>query len=382
MQKRDQKKDYYDILDVPKGASADQIKAAYRKMALKYHPDRNPDNKAAEEKFKEAAEAYEVLSDTSKRQKYDQYGHAGTDNYSGGGHGGHGDMNMDDIFNNFGDIFSTMFGGQAQQRRKSGPVASRGHDLFKEETITLKEAFLGTKVEISYHRYQSCDTCSGKGMQEGTTFKTCSTCKGAGQVNFQQGFFMYTQACSPCQGRGYTIPSPCKTCKGQSRTQKYEKFSVSVPQGIFDGVELRIPGKGDDGVYGGKPGDLLLKIQVAPDKKFKRVQDDLECSVLLTYPQLVLGCQIDLESIDGSTISIKIPKGCPVGERIIVPGKGFKKLRDNNFGNLVVTTQCHIPKKLNTDAKEALTKYSSAVGTTADAQEGYIAGFFKKFLGA
>lgn len=369
------KKDYYDILGISKDASAEQIKAAYRKMALKYHPDRNPDNKESEEKFKEAAEAYEVLSDAAKRGRYDQHGQAAADNnFSGNG------ADMDDIFNSFGDMFSSMFGGGQQQRRR-GPVAARGHDLAKEETISLKDSFLGTKIEIGYYHFISCDACAGKGSKPGTGAKACATCKGAGQVNYQRGFFMYAEACGPCHGQGFIIQSPCDTCHGQSRTQKYEKFTFNVPEGIFDGAELRLAGKGDAGVYGGGAGDLMIRITVKPDKQFKRVKDDLECTIMLTYPQLVLGCQIDVKSIDDSVQGIKVPKGCPVGERIIVPGKGFKQRRGNAHGNLIIITQCYIPKKLDTAAKKALTDYSALMGTTTDTTDGYIAGFFKKFLG-
>lgn len=371
-------KDYYDILGVPKDASTEQIKAAYRKMALKYHPDRNPDNKESENKFKEAAQAYEVLSDDAKRARYDQHGQAGADsNFTGEGY--NDSHNMDDIFNSFGDMFSSMFGAQQQKRR--GPVASQGHNLSKEEAISLKEAFLGTKIEVSYYHFVSCDTCSGKGSKPGTGAKACVTCKGAGQINYQRGFFMYAEACGTCHGQGFIIQSPCDICHGQSRIQKYEKFTVNVPQGIFDGAELRVTGKGDAGMYGGMAGDLLLRIKVKQDKQFKRVKDDLECTIMLTYPQLVFGSQIDVTSIDDSVQTIKIPKGCPVGEQIIVPGKGFKKLRGNAFGNLVIITQCYIPKKLDAAAKKALTDYSALVGTQADTKDGYIAGFFKKFLG-
>jgi len=373
------KKDYYDILGVSKDASAEEIKAAYRKLALKYHPDRNPGNKESEDKFKEAAGAYEVVSDPDKRKKYDQFGHAGAD--AGFGGGGHGNPDMNDIFSNFGDIFSSMFGEGQQKSKKRGPSPVRGHDLFKEETISLKSAFLGTKIEVSYYHFFSCETCQGKGAKAGTQIKTCTTCKGAGQINFQQGFFMYSQACGECNGQGFRIQSPCDVCKGQSRVQKYEKFTVTIPQGIFNGAELRISGKGDAGVYGGGAGDLLLKIEVMSDKKFKRVKDDLECSVMLTYPQLVFGCQIDFESLDGSTQTIKIAKGTPVGEKIVIPGKGFKSLRSNSFGDLVIVTQCSIPKKLDADAKKSLIDYSALIGTSAEKNDGYIAGFFKKFLG-
>jgi len=376
-----EKKDYYSVLEVPREATAEQIKAAYRKMALKYHPDRNPDNKESEKKFKEAAEAYEVLSDDAKRKQYDQFGHASTDDRFSGGPG-MGDIN--DIFENFGDIFSSMFGGATHQhkRSKNGPTPVKGHDLFKEETISLKESFVGAKVEARYYRFTVCDVCVGTGAKKGSMAKQCSTCKGSGNVNFQQGFFMYTQPCKACEGNGFTIQSPCDGCNGQSRVKKYEKFTVNIPQGIYDGAELRITGKGDAGVYGGVAGDLLLRVTIVPDKKFRRVENDLECTAMLTYPQLVFGCQIDLESIDGSIQSIKIPKGSSVGERIVLSGKGFKKLRGNGYGDLVVITQCHIPKKLDSEAKKALMAYATVTTEmAASEQDGYIAGFFKKFLG-
>lgn len=374
------KRDYYEVLGVSKDASAADIKTAYRKLALKYHPDRNPDNKEAEEKFKEAAEAYEILSNAQKRAQYDQMGHAG---FQHGGMGGHGSMNMDDIFSSFGDIFGDIFGGGAGQQRKKkrgAPEAKRGHDLYKEVQISLKDAFLGTKTDVQYYHFVACTTCKAKGTKPGTSFTECTACNGSGQMQFRQGFFMYSQSCGSCGGQGYTVSSPCTDCKGQSRVQKYDKFSVNIPKGIFDGAELRIPGKGDAGVYGGSAGDLFIKIHVMPDKHFKRVQDDLICSINLTYPQLVFGAQLEIESIDGTKETIKIPKGCPVGERISLPGKGFSALRGNTRGNLIVITKCHIPKKLSTEAKKALTEYSDIVGTDT-ATNGSIASFFKRFLG-
>lgn len=371
--------DYYEILGVSRDASPDEIKAAYRKLALKYHPDRNPDNKESEEKFKEAASAYEVLSDPDKRKTYDQFGHAGFE--ASGMGAGPQNMNMDDIFEHFGDIFGDLFGmGARQQRRKKGPVAKRGHDLSQDLTITLKDAFTGTKKEIGYNHFITCPTCDGKGMEKGTSAKVCAQCAGNGQIQFRQGFFMYTQPCDSCNGTGYTIPSPCKDCKGQSRIQKFDKFTVNIPKGIFDGADLRIPGKGDAGVYGGQTGDLFLKISIAPDKQFSRVDDDLVCTVMLSYPQLVVGCQIDIESIDGTKESLKIPKGCPVGHKIIIPGKGFQRLRNKTFGNLVVITDCHIPKKLSPEAKKLLTEYSDQIGTDTDNHDGVISSFFKRFL--
>lgn len=370
-------RNYYDVLGVPKTASPDEIKAAYRKLALKYHPDRNPNNKDAEEKFKEAAQAYEVLSDQQKRSQYDQFGH--TD--MGGTGAGHG-MNMDDIFENFGDIFGSMFGGGSQRKSsKSGLQAKAGHDLAQDVTITLKEAFEGIKKEVSYYHFISCTTCAGKGTKAGSQPQQCSACKGSGQMQFRQGFFMYSQTCSTCAGEGFLITNPCTTCNGKSRLQKYDKFTVNIPTGVYDGAELRIAGKGDAGVYGGQSGDLFIRIQILADKKFERQGDDLVSTLVLTYPQLVLGCQVEIESIDGTMQTVKVPKSCPVGERIVIPGKGFANLRRPGIrGNLVIITQCHIPKKVSTEAKKLLTEYSNIIGTQSDESSG-IASFFKKFLG-
>ena len=377
------KRDYYEILGVSKSASADEIKTAYRKLAMKYHPDRNPDNKEAEEKFKEASEAYSILSDAKKKQQYDQFGHAGTD---GSGGVNYQDMNFEDIFGGggFGDIFETIFGGRpgAQGRgRKAEPAPRRGHDLVKEVTISLKDAFLGTKKELSYYRFSTCDTCKGKGAKPGTTYTTCATCHGSGQQQYRQGFFAFNQTCSACGGQGYTIPDPCQTCKGQTRVQTLEKFNATIPKGIFDNAELRVAGKGDSGIFGGPAGDLFIKIHIQPDKKFNRRGDDLHCSVMLTYPQLVLGSQVEIESIDGSKHTIKIPKGCAVGHQITITGKGFESLRTKRTGNLVITTECHIPKKLSNEAKDALKKYSDIIGTDVNDADSSIVGFFKKFLG-
>ncbi|MEX0940484.1 MAG: molecular chaperone DnaJ [Candidatus Babeliales bacterium] len=374
------KQDYYKVLGVPRTANEQEIKAAYRKLALKYHPDRNPDNKQAEDKFKEAAEAYEVLSDPDKRKKYDQYGHAGVE-----GMGGFStqDVNMEDIFEQFGDIFGGIFGGRGRQKRSTatGPMPKRGHDLFKEINITLKEAFLGTKKEVSYYHFVPCETCEGKGTQKGTLYQTCTVCQGSGQQTFQQGFFAFSQTCSTCMGEGFVIPSPCPKCGGQSRVQVFEKITPNIPRGIFNGAELRIPGKGDAGVFGGPSGDFYLKIHVLPDKKFRRVGDNLESTLMLTYPQLVLGAQVEIESIDGSKETIKIPKGTKVGENIHISGKGFYKINSQKRGDWVVVTQCHIPKKLTQEAKELLKKYSEEIGTSTAESEGFISGFFKKFLG-
>jgi len=374
------KRDYYEVLGIEKTATQDDIKAAYRKMALKYHPDRNPGNKKAEENFKEAAQAYETLSDTTKRKQYDQFGHAGVEGM--GSPGGPGGMNMEDIFSAFGDIFGDIFGGgHTRSRKRGGPAKKRGHDLHKNIEITLKEAFTGTKKEIKYYRFFNCEECGGKGTKKETSTQECTQCHGTGQITTRQGFFMFSQTCGACRGEGYIIPNPCKKCSGQSRIQNYDKFTVNIPKGIFDDAELRIAGKGDAGVYGGTAGDLFLQISIVQNNKFHRVGDDIEVSVMLSYPQLTFGSQVEIENIDGSKVNIKIPKGCPVGKKIIIAGKGFERLRGKGRGNLVVVTQCHIPKKLSEDAKEKLKEYAKIIGSDIKEDSGTIAGFFKKFLG-
>jgi len=374
------KKDYYEILGVANDASPANIKAAYRKLALKYHPDRNPDNKEAEEKFKEAAGAYEVLSHKEKRANYDQFGHSGQETSGWGAQ----DMNMDDIFRNFGDVFGgfgDIFGFKQSSRGSTGPIPRQGHNRNLTLSISLKEAFEGTKKEVGYYRLEACPECGGKGIKKGTKPEQCKKCSGTGQIRQQQGFFIYSQTCPKCGGEGYTVPHPCPTCNGNSRKQNYEKFTVKIPAGIYDGAELRIAQKGDAGIFGGPSGNLLIRINILPNKRFVRDEDNLICNLMLTYPQLVFGAQVEIENIDNSKVIIKIPKGCPSGEKIIVHDKGFPNIRGRKRGNLIVTTQCQIPKRLSSEAKEVLKKYSKEIGTTVNEDEGTIAGFFKKFLG-
>jgi molecular chaperone DnaJ len=374
-------RDFYEVLGVSRTATLAEIKAAYRKLALQYHPDRNPDNKEAEEKFKEAAAAYEVLSDEEKRRSYDQFGHA----TSGMGGGQGPNMNMDDIF----DIFNQMFGeggggaGTTKRRKKAtGPAPRRGSDLQQDLAITLKESYTGATKQIKIYHYISCATCEGKGAQKGTSYTMCTKCKGSGQLAYSQGFFTFAQPCNTCEGEGFIIQSPCSTCKGRSRVQTYEVITFTLPAGVYDGSELRLAHKGDAGVYGGETGDLILRVSVTNDKRFQRVGDDLVAQLVLSYPQLVFGCHIEVTLIDDTKETIKVPKGCQVGERIRISGKGFPKLKTSARGDFVIVTQCSIPKQLSAESKEHLKSYAASIGEETPPQDQGIVGFFKKFLGS
>lgn len=373
------KRDFYEILGVAKTANADEIKKAYRALAMKHHPDRNPNNKEAEDKFKEAAEAYEVLSDEKKRAQYDQFGHAANQH---GGHGGQHYTDPNDIFENFGDIFGSMFGQGAPKRRskKDGPAPQRGHDLAQEVLLSFKESFIGSKKDLGVYRFVVCDDCTGTGCKSGTKASTCTACHGSGQEVHRQGFFSFAQPCGACRGQGFMIPSPCKACQGQSRVQKHERLAITIPAGIYSGAELRIAGKGDAGVFGGPSGDLFITVSVTPDDRFTRKEYDLVTTLHLTYPQLVLGAQLDIESVDGTKEAIKIPQGCPVGKEIVLPGKGFPHIQGRARGNLVIITQCEIPTKLDANVKKFLAENAEKF-TSENKKSGGISGFFKKFLG-
>lgn len=387
MAKKEQKKDFYGVLGVSKTASSDEIKKAYRSLAMKYHPDRNPNDKSAEEKFKEVQEAYSVLSDAQKRKQYDQFGAEGMD-----GAGFQGFQDMGDIFRQhfgdqgFEDIFSTIFGGGApggkRRKKEVGPTPQRGLDVEKDLTITLEEAFTGIKKDITIYHFVPCDVCKHTGKQADSKVEVCPTCHGTGTLSYSSGIlFVQAGTCHTCSGQGFIFKNPCTKCHGQSRIQQYDTISATIPKGIYNDVILRIQGAGDAGVYGGPAGDLLLHITIAPHKRFKRSKDDLACTIAVTYPQLVLGALIEIENIDGTKESLKIPRGCSVGEQIIIKNKGFPRLRESGRGNLIVTTACDIPTSLSSEAEKTLRTYSEEIGTKVAEEAGTISGFFKKFLG-
>lgn len=373
------KRDYYEILGVERSANQEDIKKAYRKLAIKYHPDKNSGDKEAEAKFREATEAYEILSDEKKRAQYNQFGHAGTQ-----GSGGHSHQNMEDIFESFGDIFEGLFGGQGSRRsskRTSGPTPQRGHDLSQKIEISLKESYTGCTKDIKIYHFERCEKCNGSGCKADSKPASCSGCQGSGTILHRQGFFTLSQVCPTCHGQGFRITNPCSECRGQSRIQKHEKLSVTIPAGIYNNAELRILGKGDSGIFGGEAGDLYLTVEVQDEKVFSRRDYNLVTTLTLTYPQLVLGCQIEIENIDGTKETLKIPKGCAVGKEIIIEGKGFAKLRGHGKGNLVIITTCDIPTKLSEETRASLMNYAEKLGNNSSQHSGGISGFFKKFLG-
>ncbi len=371
------KQDYYSMLGVSKSASAEEIKKAYRKKAMEYHPDRNPGNKEAEANFKDIARAYEVLSDEGKKRQYDSMGHesySNAESNGGFGHGGGHHGNMDDIFSSFGDIFGSMFGGG--RKTKARTAAARGDDLSTTISISLKEAFLGTKKELKIYRHCTCKTCKGLGSSDGSKPNICATCHGQGQVIMQQGFFSFAQPCTKCNGNGFTIKSPCKTCKGQSRVKDYETLTVTIPNIVFHKAELRLPGKGDAGVYGGESGDLFITISITSDSKFSRKGDDLLIDLEVQYPQLVLGASLNIESIDESIQKLEIPAFTAVDSKIKISGKGFAKANSNGRGDFIVNLKCNVPKKLSSKAEELLTEFAKELEVSTKKKAGKNSGWF------
>jgi molecular chaperone DnaJ len=346
------KRDYYEVLGVERGTSEADLKKAYRRLAMKHHPDRNPDDKASEEKFKEANEAYEVLSDASKRAAYDQYGHAGVDPSMGGGGfggGGAGGANFSDIF---GDVFSDFFGGGGQGRGGRGG-AQRGSDLRYTLDLNLEEAVRGTTVSIRVPTLVNCKPCDGTGAKKGSAPVTCATCGGIGQVRMQQGFFSVQQTCPRCHGQGKVISDPCDSCHGEGRVEEFKTLSVKVPPGVDSGDRIRLSGEGEAGVQGGPTGDLYVVINVRDHDIFQRDGKHLYCDVPISFTEAALGGELEVPTLDGR-VKLRIPEGTQTGKQFRLRGKGVAPVRGGGAGDLLCRVMVETPVNLGKRQRELL----------------------------
>lgn len=353
------KRDYYDVLGVARNASEQEIKSAYRKLALQYHPDRNPDNKEAEEKFKEAAEAYSVLSDSQKRGQYDRFGHAGVGTAAGGGFGF--DPN---VFADFSDILGDIFGfGDFFGTGRRGSRVQRGADLRYDIELTFEEAAFGTTTKIKVPRHDTCAECNGSGAQKGSGPTTCPTCNGYGQVRFQQGFFAITRTCSQCHGTGQLIKNRCHGCHGEGRVIRERTLDLKIPAGVDTGSKMRVTGEGDAGGKGGSPGDLYVFLNVQEHEFFERREHDLYCHIPITFPQAALGAQIMVPTLEHEEEKLSIPAGTQTASTFRIKGRGISKRGGSARGDLYVTVDVTVPAKLNREQKELLTKLSETIQT-------------------
>lgn len=341
-----EKRCYYEVLGVQREASPEDIRKAYRQAALKCHPDRNPGDSSAEARFKEATEAYQVLSDEEKRSRYDRFGHAGVN--------GMPDMGGD-IFSHFQDIFSEFFGGfGGNQRRSRGPA--RGHDIRVQQRLTLKEAFLGCKREVSLRTPCQCEECSGSGAKPGTKRKPCGVCAGSGQVSTSRGFVMFTQTCPECSGEGSVVKTACASCNGQGLVEKSRKVLVSFPAGIDTGNRLRVPGQGMPGHLGGPAGDLYVDVEIAPDEHFERDGCDLIARAPISVARAILGGSVELTLPDDSSVTVDVPAGAQPNDVISVKGKGVPRVDGRGRGALQVVVQVEIPREVSPAVKELVAK--------------------------
>jgi molecular chaperone DnaJ len=346
------KRDFYEILGVAKTASEEEIKKSYRKLAMKYHPDRNPDNKESEEKFKEVKEAYEMLTNPEKREAYDRHGHAGVDpNMGGGGFGGAGGFG-----DAFGDIFGDIFGGGAGRGRSSGPQVYRGGDLRYNLEITLEQAAAGYDTTIRVPSWDKCDTCHGSGAKPGTQPVTCTTCAGHGQVRMQQGFFSIQQTCPKCHGSGKIIPEPCAACGGAGRIKRNKTLEVKIPAGIDNGMRIRSTGNGEPGTNGGPSGDLYVEIHIKQHAVFQREGDDLHCEMPISFSKAALGGEIEVPTLSGK-VSFTIPEGTQSGKTFRLKSKGIKGVRSGYHGDLFCHVVVETPVKLNDKQKDLLREF-------------------------
>jgi len=368
------KRDYYEILDVAKDADTNTIKRAYRKLAMKYHPDRNKDDDTAAEKFREATEAYEVLTDETKRSRYDRYGHAGVDDQMGGfGAGGFQDSHA---FRDFGDLFGDVFGeafgfGGRQQ-------SNRGADLRYDLSISLEEAAAGKEVELEIPRHAHCDTCNGSGARPGTNPVPCATCGGHGQVQMSQGFFAVRRTCPACHGSGKKIESPCISCGGSGRKKVTKNLKVKIPAGVYHGAQVRVSGEGEAGEQGGPSGDLYIVVTLKPHKIFERDGADLYCSMPITFPQATLGAEVDAPTLHGK-IKIRIPAGTESGRVFRLRGNGVPDVRTHQTGDLYVKVHIAVPKKMSSKQEELLRQFADEAGDEVYPERSSFLGKVKDF---
>jgi molecular chaperone DnaJ len=347
------KRDFYETLGVAKNASDEEIKKAYRKLAMKFHPDRNPDSKQAEDKFKEAKEAYEMLSDPQKREAYDRFGHAGIDPNMGGA-GGAGAGFGGGFSDAFGDIFGDIFGGGGRQR--GGPQVYRGADLRYNLDITLEQAANGFDTTIRVPSWDECDTCHGSGAKPGTSATTCGTCGGHGQVRMQQGFFSIQQTCPKCHGSGKVIADPCSPCAGSGRVKRNKTLEVKIPAGIDDGMRIRSTGNGEPGMNGGPPGDLYVEIHIKQHAVFQRDGDDLHCEMPISFAKAALGGEIEVPTLSGK-VSFSVPEGTQSGKTFRLRSKGVKGVRSGFPGDLFCHVVVETPIKLTDRQKDLLREF-------------------------
>ncbi len=364
------KTDYYELLGVGRDVGEKELKSAFRKMAMQYHPDRNPGDTAAEAKFKEINEAYEVLRDPQKRGAYDRFGHSAFENGHGAGAGaaGFGAGGFSDIFE---DIFGEMMGGRG--RRSGG--RERGADLRYNMEVTLEEAWQGKTAEIQVPTAMTCEVCSGSGSKPGSQPKTCATCSGSGRVRAQQGFFSIERTCPNCQGRGEVISDPCADCHGQGRVTRERELSINIPAGIEDGVRIRLGGEGEAGARGGPPGDLYIFVTVKPHEFFQRDGADLFCRIPVSMTTAALGGQFEVATMDGTKSRVKVPEGTQTGKQFRLKGKGMPVLRSNNFGDLYIQVVTETPQKLTKRQRELLEEFDQ-ISSEHNSPES--AGFFSR----
>ena len=344
------KADYYEVLSVTRTASDQELKTAYRKLAMQFHPDRNPGNSEAEEKFKECSEAYQVLSDPQKRAAYDRFGHAGVSGVGGGD--GNPFNGMQDLGDIFGDFFGEMFnmGGNSGRRPSR---AQRGRDLRSDHVIEFEDAVFGKEVQVTIRRMEACDTCRGTGTASGRGPSTCQQCQGRGQVRYQQGFFSIARTCNVCGGTGSVISDPCSTCRGDGRVERQHTIHVNIPAGVEEGTRIRYQGEGDAGRFGGPGGDLYIVLAIKPHAFFERDGNDLHCVIPISFPQAALGDEITIPTLEGDS-KLKIAEGTQSGKEFRIRGKGVPYLNEHGRGDLVVQVAIQTPKKLTKVQRELL----------------------------